>query len=81
MINIWNVLRTVGWIILISWVYSIIVSIAEKTGLTKRLKNYFLMRKIEQIDSCCGDLSSTYGYPDEAFNIRMILYKIRNKNE
>ena len=43
------------------------------------MKKYFLKRLLKKLDSLCGYLSASYGYPDEAFEIRKILCKIQNK--
>lgn len=40
------------------------------------MKKKALKRLLEKLDSLCGSLSSTYGFPTEAYKIRMILNEI-----
>ena len=41
-----------------------------------KIQKYFFNRLIRKFDSLCGTLSSTYNFPDEAFQIRIILEKL-----
>jgi len=43
------------------------------------LKKLLLKNLLKKMDSLCGLLSSDYGYPNEAYNIRKIIRKIENE--
>jgi len=41
------------------------------------MKKWFLKRLLKKIDSCCAYLSGDYGFAEEVYKIRLVLYEIR----
>lgn len=53
-----------------------------KLNIKSKMRRWFFNRLLEDFDSLCGTLSSTYNHPDEAYRIRCIIEKLgRKENE